>query len=86
MASLNYHNKAPGSTFTNQDIAKGYSSALIAALGASVSLRYLTQNMTKRASGPRLLMMNTVISCTASGIAAYFNTTCIRQAEINNGI
>ena len=42
--------------------------------------------MTKKATGPRLLMMNTAISCFASGIAAYFNTTCIRQAEINNGI
>jgi hypothetical protein len=42
--------------------------------------------MTRRASGSRLLIMNTVISSVASGIAAYFNTTCIRQAEINNGI
>lgn len=78
MASLNYQNKAPGSAFSNQDIAKGYFSALTAALGASVSLRLLTQNMTRRASGSRLLIMNTAISCVASGIAAYFNTSCIR--------
>lgn len=78
MASLNYTNKAPGSTFTNQDIAQGYFSALTAALGASVSLRLLTQNMTRRASGSRLLIMNTAIACAGSSIAAYFNTSCIR--------
>jgi len=78
MASLNYQMKAPGSAFTNKDLASGYLSAVAAAMCASVGLRKLTQGMTRTATGSKLLILNTAVSSVASAIAAYFNTTCIR--------
>ena len=78
LATFNLVNKAPGSTFTNQDIGKGYFSAVTSAVGVSASLRYITAGITKRSSGSKLLVLNTAISCVSCAIAAYFNTTCIR--------
>jgi hypothetical protein len=78
LATFNLVNKAPGSTFTNQDIGKGYFSAVSSAVGVSASLRYITAGITKRSSGSRLLALNTTIACVSCAIAAYFNTTCIR--------
>ena len=78
LATFNLVNKAPGSTFTNQDIGKGYFSAVSSAVGVSASMRYFSAGITKRASGSKLLMLNTAISCVSCAIAAYFNTTSIR--------
>jgi len=65
---------------------RGYSVAVTSALFVAISLRKLTSGLTKSATGPRLLVLNSLVASCAAGSASYCNTTSMRQAEVQNGI
>ena len=52
---MNYGNKNSSCSYTNSDLAKGYSAAVGSAVGVSLVLRKLTRGLTNNASGMRLL-------------------------------
>lgn len=82
MAGLNYANKNPASTFTNQDLAQGYGAAVTSSLAVAMTLRKLTAGMSKTATGSKLILINSFVAAVASSSASYCNTTCMRQAEV----
>ena len=86
MAGLNYGNKNASCTYTNEDMAKGYGAAVGAAIIVSGTIRKLTSGMTAKASGNKLLMLNSLVGSLGASSAAYCNTTLMRQAEVNKGI
>jgi len=86
MAGLNYANKNDSCSFTTLDMVRGYSIAVTSALFVAMSLRKLTSGITKSATGPRLLLLNSLVASCAAGSASYCNTTSMRQAEVKNGI
>ena len=86
MAGLNYANKNPSCTFSNEDLAKGYFAAVGSSLFVAIALRKMTANLSKGATGSRLLLLNTLVASLASGAASYCNTTFMRQKEVDSGI
>lgn len=86
MAGLNYANKNPSCTFSNEDLAIGYGAAVSSSIIVAVALRKMTANMTKGSTGAKLLLLNTFVNATASGSASFFNTSCMRRAEVQKGI
>jgi hypothetical protein len=49
-------------------------------------MRKLTANMTKTATGKKLLLLNLLVGASASGSANFCNTLCMRYTEIAKGI
>lgn len=86
MAGLNYANKNPSSTFTNKDLFQGYCASVSASILTAISLRKLTGGLTQKATGPRLMILNTMVAAVASSSAGYVNTTLMRQPEAKSGI
>lgn len=74
MAGLNYANKNPSSTFTNEDLVKGYGGAVSASLVVAYSLRKLTAGLQKSAKGSKLIFLNTFVGAVSSASAAFINT------------
>jgi len=85
-AGLNYGNKNSTCSYTNQDLFKGYITAVSSALMVAITLRKLTGGMTKGATCLRLLALNTFVNGTAGGCASFCNTYCMRMAETQKGI
>jgi len=83
MAGLNYSNKNPQSSFTNEDLLRGYSGAVAASLIVAISLRKMTSKITKNAKGNKLLVLNTIVGSVASACAAFCNTSLMRQPEVS---
>jgi hypothetical protein len=83
MAGLNYANKNPSCTFTNEELAKGYFAAVGSSLIVAVTLRKMTANLSKGATGTKLLLLNTLVAGIASGSASFCNTTLMRQKEVD---
>lgn len=86
MAGLNYANKNASATYSNNDLAIGYAGAVSASIVIGVSLRKLTEGATKKATGVRLMALNSFVGAVAAAGAAYCNTTLMRQAECKSGI
>lgn len=86
MAGLNYANKNPSSTFTNEELLRGYSASVSASIAVALALRKLTQGMTRNVKGTRLMILNTMVAALASSSAGYVNTTLMRQPEAENGV
>jgi hypothetical protein len=85
-AGLNYGNKNSSCAYSNNDMLKGYLSAVGSALAVAVTLRKLTAGMTKTATGKKLLLLNTLVGGTAGACASFCNTYCMRMAETEKGI
>jgi len=60
--------------------------AILSSVGMGLTLRKLTKNITATATGKKLLLVNLLVSATASGCANFCNTLCMRYTEINKGI
>ena len=87
MAGLNFANKNETCPFTTLDLIKGYSIALGSSLSIAVGLRKISNRLSSGSmSVNRLLMLNTMVSLTASVVAGSLNTASMRQAEVNNGV
>ena len=85
-AGLNFGNKNSSCEYTNQDMIKGYLSAVGSALTVAILLRKMTGGMTKTATGTKLLLLNTLVGGTAGACASFCNTYCMRMAETEKGI
>lgn len=86
MAGLNYANKNETCTYTNQDLMRGYLSAVGSALFVALGLRKATQGLIKNATGNKLLLINGAIGSIGASTASYFNTQAMRQREAETGI
>lgn len=82
MAGLNYANKNPTCTFSNEDLAIGYGAAISSSIVVAFALRKMTAGMLKGATGGKLLLLNTFVGATASASASFCNTSCMRRAEV----
>ena len=78
MAGLNYANRNPMSTFTNGDLAQGYGAAVTASVVVAFILRKATANITKSATGVKLMALNSMVGALSAASAAYCNTTLMR--------
>ena len=85
-AGLNYGNKNSSCNYTNNDLLQGYGAAISSSIFVGLSLRKLTANMTKGATGKKLLLLNLLVGASASGSANFCNTLCMRYTEIAKGI
>ena len=85
-AGLNFGNKNSTCEYTNMDLFKGYCAAIGSSVSVAMFLRLLTAGVTKRSSGTKLLLLNTLVGSTAGGCASFCNTLCMRYAEIEKGI
>jgi len=85
-AGLNYGNRNASSNYTFDDLKKAYVYAVGSSLIVGVSLRKMLAGVTSRASGGRLLIVNSFVSILAAGSAGSLNTYFIRRVEIENGI
>lgn len=85
-AGLNFGNKNSTCEYSNMDLFKGYCAAIGSSVGVALTLRFLTQGITKRATGTKLLLLNTIVGGSAGACASFCNTMCMRYAEIEKGI
>jgi hypothetical protein len=60
-AGLNYGNRNTSSTYTNQDLAVGFSSAVIASIFSGILLRKAFAPITAAATGASLIMLNSLV-------------------------
>lgn len=86
VAGLNYCNKNPNSTFTQDDITKAYTGAVITSLSLAMSLRMMTKGLLNSSTGAKFIIFNTCIACVANSSANYINTSIIRHPESVSGI
>ena len=80
-AGLNFGNKNSTCSYTNTDLLTGYVAAVASSLTVAVSLRKLTEGITKTATGKKLIIVNTLVGATAGGCASFCNTFFMRRAE-----
>ncbi len=52
----------------------------------ALSLRYILDNVTKRCTGAKLIILNSIIAATADGTANFINTYFTRKVEMTSGI
>ena len=83
---MNFANKNSSCTYSMSDLAMGYAAAISSSLTVAISMRKLTSGMTATATGKKLLLLNTLVGCTAGSSAAFCNTYAMRTAEIKKGI
>ena len=81
-AALNYQNRHASSLYTTEDIAKSYCIATSSALVVSLGIRKMLEKQTARASGARLVMLNSVSSFAACAAAGWLNAYFMRQTEM----
>ena len=60
--------------------------AVSSSLIVAMTLRKLTGGMSKSATGTKLMLINSFVAAVASSSASFCNTTCMRQAEVKQGI
>lgn len=85
-AGLNYGNRNASSPYTNKDLAFGYSAAVGSSVSVALFLRKAFSGLTRNVTGSKLILINSLVAAMASGTANFFNTFCMRQAEMKNGI
>ena len=86
VAALNYSYSNKSSPSSNYDLLKSYVSAVSACCVTSAFIRYKTQPVIARATGARLIMLNTVTSMLACAVGGWVNNFSIRSPEVQRGI
>ena len=85
-AGLNYGNRNASSPYTPSDLAKGYFAAVGSSITVALLLRKAFTNLTSKATGTRLTLLNAIVGATATGAASFLNTMCMRGSEMQRGI
>jgi hypothetical protein len=83
---MNFGNKNSSCVYTNSELFQGYLAAVGSSLTVAISLRKLTSNATKTATGRKLLFLNTLVGASAGACASFCNTFFMRKAEMTKGI
>lgn len=68
------------------DLAKGYGAAVGSSVSVALMLRKLFSGIANHASGAKLILINSFVSCIASGTAGFLNTFFMRSVEMTSGI
>ena len=63
-----------------------YFMAVVASCSAGAAVRYAAKEMTAKASGGRLLVLNGIVSTVACAGGGFANNWFIRQPEVKTGI
>jgi len=85
-AGMNYGNRNASSEYTTQDMARGYSAAVVTSVGIALVSRTLMAKKLASLSGPRLLLMNAFLNWLAAAFSGFANCTLMRQKELFEGI
>ena len=83
---MNYGQRNATSPYTAADCGKGYAAALVSAIGASMTLRVITNPIIKSASGGKKAIVNGIVGYVGCGCAGFANLYFMRQKELNDGI
>lgn len=75
---MNYGNSNKSSPATNADIAKSYFMAVAASCTAGATVRKLTEGITAKSSGGKLVVLNGIVSTIACAMGGFANNYCIR--------
>ena len=85
-SGLNFGNSNSSCSYSNQDLMKGYCTAVTSAVTIALLMRKMTAGMIVGMKGKRLLLVNFAVSVAASMSANFCNSLCMRYPEIKNGI
>jgi hypothetical protein len=85
-AILNFGNANKSSPISTSDIMTSYVMAVAASCSAGAALRFAAKDLTARASGGRLLVLNGIVSTVACAGGGFANNWFIRQPEVKTGI
>ena len=77
-AILNFGNANKSSPISNSDIITSYVMAVVASCSAGGVVRFLAKDITARASGGRLLVLNGIVSTFACAGGGFANNWFIR--------
>mmetsp|Transcript_34483 Transcript_34483/g.46464 ORF Transcript_34483/g.46464 Transcript_34483/m.46464 type:complete len:110 (+) Transcript_34483:68-397(+) len=77
-ALLNYSNRNASSTYTSEDIIKSYSAACTSSILVALGIRKALSGYSNKATGARLIMLNTVSAFFACATAGFLNTWFMR--------
>mmetsp|Transcript_38861 Transcript_38861/g.50879 ORF Transcript_38861/g.50879 Transcript_38861/m.50879 type:complete len:88 (+) Transcript_38861:328-591(+) len=83
---MNYGNRNASSEYTNGDLARGYSAAVVTSCGIALVSRTLMAKTLSSLSGPRLILMNAFLNYLAAAFSGFANCTLMRQKELFEGI
>jgi hypothetical protein len=85
-AGFNYGNRNASSTYTAEDILKGYTVAVVSSIAVALGIRKALSPITRNMKGARLILMNSVSSFFACSTAGYLNSFFMRRSEMERGI
>lgn len=85
-AILNFGNANKSSPASASDIMKSYAMAVVASCSAGAAIRYASKDLTAKAHGGRLIVLNAIVSTIACAGGGFANNWFIRQPEVKTGI
>jgi hypothetical protein len=83
---LNYGNRNASSTYTTEDIAKGYGAACSASILIGLGIRKALEPWTRKMTGAKLIVANSISTFFACTTAGGVNALLMRQKEMYSGI
>lgn len=83
---MNYGNRNASSTYTIQDLGRGYCGAVVVSMGLAMQTRILFANHLKKLKGPTAIFANAGINLFAASAAGACNLILMRQKELKEGI
>jgi len=83
---MNFGNRNSTCEYGTDDLMRGYCVAVGSALSVSFGIRKATANLTKGATGSKVIIFNTMIQCAAGCTAGVCNSVAMRYCEVQKGI
>ncbi len=83
---MNYGNRNASSTYTLQDLGKGYGAALASSVLIALYTRRVFAGTLKNLSGPSLTFANSFLNYFAGAFAGATNLVMMRYKELSDGI
>jgi len=83
---MNYGNRNATSLYTTEDIMKSYAVAVGSSIGVALGIRKMLSGYSRNARGAKLIVLNSISSFWACGIAGYLNAFFMRRTELEKGI
>ena len=83
---MNYGNRNASSTYTTEDIVKGYSAACSTSIILALGIRKGLEPWTKGMKGSKLIVANSISTFFACTTAGAVNALLMRQKELYSGV
>ena len=85
-AGMNYGNRNASSTYTLQDLGKGYGAALASSVLIALFTRRIFASTLTKLNGPSLTFANSFLNYFAGAFAGATNLVMMRYKELSDGI